>query len=128
MIIHIVAPGETLESIAQQYGVTSERLMIDNEFPNPDNLVVGQSIGVRFPELVHTVEEGENLTSIAQLYDVTINRILQNNPWVAAEASLSPGDSLVIRFEQEGQEGSVIINGYCYPFIDREVLRKHYPF
>ena len=47
VIIHVVQPGETLNTIAEQYGVTPERLIIDNELPNPENLVVGQSMIVR---------------------------------------------------------------------------------
>ena len=38
VIIHVVQPGETLNTIAEQYGVTPERLIIDNELPNPENL------------------------------------------------------------------------------------------
>ncbi len=128
MDIHVVTPGETLESIAQQYGVTTERLILDNEFPNSDNLVVGQSIGIRYPQLIHTIEEGETLTSIAQLYGVTVNRILQNNPWVASQEVLIAEDTLVIEFEEEGQLRNAIINGYCYPFINRDTLRKTLPF
>ena len=55
MIIHVVEQGQTLSSIAEQYGVTPERLIIDNELPNPENLVVGQSLIVRIPTLEHTI-------------------------------------------------------------------------
>jgi len=34
MTIHVVQPGETITSIANQYDVTPERLIIDNELPN----------------------------------------------------------------------------------------------
>ena len=66
MIIHVVQQGETLVSIANQYGVTPERLIIDNELPNPENLVVGQSMIVRIPTQVHTVVEGDTLNEVAQ--------------------------------------------------------------
>ena len=59
MIIHVVQEGESLETIGEQYGVSPERLIIDNELPNPNNLVVGQSMIVRVPTLVHTVVGGE---------------------------------------------------------------------
>ncbi len=128
MTIHVVKAGETLSSIAEQYGVTPERITIDNELPNPDNLLVGQSLGIRVPIIVHTVVEGDTLFNIAQTYDVNPNEILKNNPWVAANESLSPGEELVITFEQEPPIDTVIINGYAYPFIDRDVLRKTLPF
>lgn len=127
MIIHVVEQGQTLSSIAEQYGVTPERLIIDNELPNPNNLVVGQSLIVRIPTQIHTVVAGDTLTSIAETYNVTIDEILRNNPWAAA-TPLSPGQTLVIAFEEEPKLGSVLINGYAYPFINREVHRKTLPF
>ncbi len=128
MTIHVVQAGETLSSIAEQYGVTSERIIIENELPNPDNLLVGQSIGIRVPNVVHTVAEGDTLFSIAEQYDVTPNRILQNNPRVAADEFLGVGEELVITYEGDQVEDTLIINGYAYPFIDREVLRRTLPF
>lgn len=128
MTIHVVQQGETLSSIAEQYGVTPERIIIDNELPNPENLVVGQSMVIRVPIEVHTIEEGDTLTAIAEQYDVTTLQLLQNNPWVAAEEVLTPGETLVITFEEEEPIDTVLINGYAYPFIDRTVLRKTLPF
>ena len=128
MIIHVVQQGQTLNSIAAEYGVTPERLIIDNELPNPENLVVGQSLIVRIPTLVHTVVQGDTLTSIAETYNVTVKDILRNNPWAAAQTTLNPGQTLVIAFEEEPKLGNVLINGYAYPFINREVHRKTLPF
>ncbi|MDF2609087.1 MAG: hypothetical protein K0R92_561 [Lachnospiraceae bacterium] len=128
MMIHVVQAGDTLASIAEQYGVTRERIIIENELPNPDNLLVGQSIGIRFPNIVHTVVEGDTLFEIAQTYDVEPNQILMNNPQIAAQESLIPGEVLVITYAQEEVIDSILINGYAYPFIDRTVLRKTLPF
>ncbi|MDF2844964.1 MAG: glycoside hydrolase family 18 [Herbinix sp.] len=128
MTIHIVKAGDTMSSIATQYGVSAERIILENELPNPDNLVVGQSIGIRVPDVTHTVAEGDTLFSIAQRYDVNANQILMNNPQVAARENLSPGEVLVINYEGEEVLDSVEFNGYAYPFIDRAVLRKTLPF
>ncbi len=38
MTIHVVKAGDTITSIAQQYGVSSERIIIENELPNPEKL------------------------------------------------------------------------------------------
>lgn len=124
MIIHVVKEGENLGMIAEQYGVTPERLIIDNELPNPENLVVGQSMIVRIPTQVHTVKEGDTLISIAELYSISTREILQNNPWAAAQEVLNPGEILVITFEEEPKLGAALINGYAYPFINRTVHRK----
>lgn len=128
MIIHVVERGQTLTTIAEEYGVTPERLIIDNELPNPENLVVGQSIIVRIPTEVHTVAMGDTLTSIAETYDVTPKEILRNNPWVAGQEVLNPGETIVIAFEEEPPLGTALINGYAYPFINRTVHQKTLPF
>jgi len=129
MLIHVVKPGETIISIANQYDVTPERLITDNELPNPQNLVVGQSIVVLYPDIIHTVAEGDTLFKIAETYGVTPTQILQNNPKIAETEVLIPGETLVISYKPDEKKlGSIVINGYAYPFIDRIVLRKTLPF
>ncbi|MGB8451230.1 MAG: LysM peptidoglycan-binding domain-containing protein [Anaerocolumna sp.] len=128
MIIHVVQPGETLGSIANQYGVTQDRLITDNELPNPQNLVVGQSIVVLYTDVTHTVAAGDTLYGIAGQYGVTPTQILQNNPWISAAEGLVPGQLVVISFKKDENLGNITVNGYAYPFIDRTVLRKTLPF
>jgi Predicted glycosyl hydrolase len=128
MVIHVVKSGDTIQSIAKQYGLSPERIIIENELPNPEKLVIGQSIGIRIPDVVHTVVEGDTLYKIAQAYDVEPNQILQNNPQIAAREGLNPGDVLVITYANEEPIDTIITNGYAYPFIDRTVLRKTLPF
>ncbi|MBE5967691.1 MAG: LysM peptidoglycan-binding domain-containing protein [Lachnospiraceae bacterium] len=128
MQIHVVQSGQTLSTIAEQYGITPERIIIDNELPNPDNLVIGQSLGIRVPETVHTIVEGDSLFSIAQQYGVDPAQILRNNPRIAENEILTPGEQVVITFEGEEPIDDVILNGYAYPFINRSVLRKTLSF
>ena len=128
MTIHVVQQGETLGAIAEQYGVTPERLIIDNELPNPENLLVGQSMIVRIPTQVHTVIEGDTLAEIAQEYGITTDTILRNNPWVAAQESLELGQTILIAYEKDPIVGTALMIGYLYPFIDRGVHRKSLPF
>ena len=128
MTIYVVKQGDTIQSIAQQFGVTAERLIIDNELPNPDNLVVGQSIIIRVPEVTHTIEAGDTLFGIAEEYGTTVTSILQNNPWAAVPGAITPGQILVISFEGEGVIDTALINGYAYPYINRDTLSKTLPF
>jgi len=127
MIIHVVQQGETLASIAAQYGVTPERLIIDNELPNPENLVVGQSMIVRIPTRVHTVAAGDTLAGIAQQYGISVDELLRNNPWVAVGA-LEPGQTLLVSYERDPVIDAALIIGYLYPFINRSVHLKSLPF
>ena len=128
MTIHVVQQGETLNMIANQYGVTPERIIIDNELPNPDNLVVGQSMIIRIPTQEHTVTAGDTFETIAEQYDVTVDEILRNNPWAAAEEFLQAGQTLLISYESEPLVDTALIVGYLYPFINRTVHRKTLPF
>ena len=43
MVIHTVQPGESVQSIAQQYGVSSYRLTVENGLEFPVRLAVGQA-------------------------------------------------------------------------------------
>ena len=53
MIIHVVQPGETIYSIAAQYNVSPQKIIIDNELENPNVLVPGQTLVILVPETVH---------------------------------------------------------------------------
>lgn len=128
MEIHVVQSGETIESIAQQYGITPTLIISVNELPNPENLVVGQSLAIRIPEIVHTVVQGDTLTTVAETYGVSTTEILQNNPRIALTGALVPGETVIISFQEEESIDTIIINGYAYPFIDRAVLRKTLPY
>ncbi len=127
MEIHTVTAGETLLSIARQYGVSVERLAADNELDIETPLVVGQTIVVLFPARSHTVQAGETLLSIAQAYGVSVNQLLRNNPVLGGEETVYPGQTIIIEYTQPKQ-GTLTVNGYAYPNIDRTVLRKTLPY
>jgi spore germination protein len=43
-VIHTVASGETLTSLANQYGVTIQAIVEANDLPNPDFVSAGQTL------------------------------------------------------------------------------------
>lgn len=127
MVIHVVRPGETLYSIAQEYGVPYSQLLNDNQLPTPSRLVVGQTIVVRFPQQIHTVQAGQSLNSIAARYGLTVRQLQRNNPVLGGGTVIYPGQTLVISYRQE-KEGTMSVNGYAYPFIDKALLRSTLPY
>lgn len=126
-MIHIVRPGDTLYTIAQQYGADFDLLMEVNDLLNPNNLVVGQTILILTPQTQHTVAAGETLAEIAANYGVSINQLYRNNSSLNARSDLIPGQRLVIEW-QENKLGNIRANGYAYPYINLQLLRETLPF
>lgn len=127
MDIHVVQPGDTMYRLAQQYGVPMERLIQDNQLPDPSQLVVGQSIVIQYPELTHTVRAGDSLYSIAQMHGTTAAQLLRNNPALQGRDLLYPGQVIVIKYTSKPR-GSLTVNAYAYPSIDRGLLRSTLPY
>lgn len=127
MDIHVVRPGDTLYSVALQYGVPMAQLLNDNQLPDPSRLVVGQTLVIQYPQETHVVQAGETLSSISTLYGVSVRQLLRNNPVLRGEDSVFPGQTLVLSYQQE-KEGTLSVNGYAYPFIDRGLLQRTLPY
>lgn len=127
MDIHVVKAGESLYSIAQDYGVSQARLMADNQLPDPSRLAVGQTIVVRYPQDVYTVQPGDTLDSVARETGVPVRTLLQNNPNLRGESAIYPGQTLVLSY-RGAKRGTLSVNGYAYPFIDKGLLQRTLPY
>ncbi|ALC87192.1 spore gernimation protein [Bacillus sp. FJAT-22090] len=95
MIIHVVSAGETLWQIANRYAVNMNSIVRVNGLPNPNQLIIGQSLVIPIPGTTHIIKYGETLWSIAQQYGVTIQLIIQANNLTNPNA-LYPGGKLII--------------------------------
>lgn len=127
MQIHVVEAGENIYEIAMIYDTSPERIILDNELTHPNRLVPGQTLVILRPEQVYTVMPGDTIYGIAQRFGITPAQLAQNNPNITLQGQLYPGQTVVIKFEGE-KIGDISINGYAYPNIDREVLRRTLPF
>ncbi|HOJ77657.1 MAG TPA: LysM peptidoglycan-binding domain-containing protein [Bacillota bacterium] len=82
MEIYIVQPGDTLFAIARRFNTTVTAIQALNQFPNPDQLVIGQAILIPTPQptpLQYMVVAGDTLFQLAQLFDTTVTAIVQTN-------------------------------------------------
>ena len=96
MVIHVVAPGDTLFSSAEAYGVPFSLLAIDTGLSAPYQLAVGQALVVQFPRLAHTVRPGETTSAIAAQYGISLRQLLRNNPVLGGNTLIYPGQTLII--------------------------------
>lgn len=104
-IVHIVAWGDTVTSIAAQYGVTPDAIVNANQLEAPNNIYAGQRLiipGTQSPASQHgaaggqhTVQPGETLYSIATQYGVTVDALrsanqIQDNRVLAGQSLTIP--------------------------------------
>jgi spore germination protein len=125
MSIHVVKPGDTLQSIAKYYGISEDKLMQDNGLKVPINLAIGQSVVIANPDITYTVKEGDSLQNIAASYQVSLIQLLANNPFLSDREYIYPGDTIVIRYNKKG---IITTHGNTVPTISLETLRKTLPF
>ena len=125
MEIYVVKPGDTISSIANMFGVTTDNLILENELTEPSQIVPGQMIVIVHPTQTHTVLEGESLGSIAALYNITISELLRNNHFLADMQYIYPELELNISFNRTAR---IETYGYTNSFINRDLLAKTLPY
>ena len=127
MAIHVVSPGDTGWSIARQYGVSPQRILSDNGILNPQALPSGQALLILIPSVLYTVRPGDTLSSISSKFAIPQLTLLQNNPSLINSPYLQVGQTIVIAFEEEKQR-RITVNGYAYPYIREDILRRALPY
>lgn len=86
MQIHVVEPGQSIFEIARLYNTTVASIVGANEVPNPNQLVVGQTLVIPIIGNYHWVQAGDSLYSIGRSYGINfqtlaeVNRIPLNRP------------------------------------------------
>ncbi|MEQ8673376.1 MAG: LysM peptidoglycan-binding domain-containing protein [Aggregatilineales bacterium] len=119
-IIHVIQPGESLGSIAQLYGVSSESVLSANSIVDANTIFIGQVLQIptadialngessienstesALPETaiaingVHVVSSGETLFRIATSYGLTVSDLQQANG-ISDPTVIFAGQELVI--------------------------------
>ena len=96
MEIYVTKKGDTVYSVAAEYGVSPERLAFDNDVAAPARLPVGMPLSVVIPLVTHTVREGETLWSLGQSYGIRTKSLARLNKLKEGDA-LTPGTTIKIR-------------------------------
>lgn len=107
---HVVQPGETLSSIADQYGVSVDALASANDIANPNIIYTGETIVIgdpnanytaeaasatSAPAVTHVVQPGDMLSVLAQTYGVALTALAQSNN-IANPNAIYVGEVLTI--------------------------------
>jgi LysM repeat protein len=96
--IYIVQPGDTLKSIARQFGTTTEVLrQLNPEITNPDVIRKGQPIIVPSSSNTYIVQRGDTLGGIAVRFGTTVSALLRLNPQITDPHLIVPGQVIRIR-------------------------------
>lgn len=106
-IVHIVAWGDTVTSIAAQYNVAPDVIINANELEAPNSIYAGQRLIIPGAQSTaapstntegqHTVQAGETLYSIATQYDVSVEALraanqIEDNRLLAGQTLTIPAD------------------------------------
>lgn len=80
----VIEKGDTLSSIAIQYGTTVDRLIKLNNITNPNLIFAGNILLVPINDgkkqsVIYTVKKGDTLNSIAKIYGVTVQQLAYTN-------------------------------------------------
>jgi murein DD-endopeptidase MepM/ murein hydrolase activator NlpD len=103
---HQIKPGETLQSIAEFYGLTVNDLIAWNAIDNPDRIIIGQTLDLvsrtqppvseTSPlNILHVVQSGETLFGIATTYNVALDAIREVND-LTEDSLIFAGQELII--------------------------------
>lgn len=122
-ISYTVQSGDTLSSIASQYGTTVQELVDMNGLSNPNLIYPGEVLRVATNSTVHgsetrgtgsiiyTVQRGNTLSQIASTYGVSVSHIVEINN-IANPNLIYPGQKLRITESTNTNLNPVIQNNF----------------
>ena len=127
MEIYTVKSGDTVSSVAERFGVSVRRLLADNGLLASETLVPGQALLILVPSRVATATADDTPERVAAREGISLRTLWRNNPLVLESGTLYEGQTVVLAYDKPPQK-SIAVNGYVYPNVDRELLRKTLPF
>lgn len=96
-VLHQVAEGETLDGLAQKYGIHPQTILNANHISDPNNLVVGQRLVIPPVDgVLYQIQKGDSIRAVAQKFGVQIGTILKANNVGSNPDLVAAGTQLVI--------------------------------
>lgn len=95
VIEYIVKGGDTLSTIASEFGITTNTLKWANDMSDADSIKPGQKLRILpVSGTIHKVKEGERLVKIAEIYNASVPQIIEENGLIDKE--VKAGQILII--------------------------------
>ncbi|MCD7036726.1 glycoside hydrolase family 18 protein [Metabacillus sp. GX 13764] len=111
MQIHVVKQGQSINEIAGMYGSTVTDIVRANDLPNPDRLVIGQTVVIPIKGQFYLVKSGDSFYSIGSAFGVSAETLAKING-LDLNKPLKPGDRLYI---PEAPKRKAEVNAYIEP-------------
>jgi len=93
---YIVEGGDTISSIAANFGISQSTILWENKLSDTDYIKPGQKLTILpIDGVTHTVKKGDTIASITKKYKANEEKILAFNRLASGEA-LSEGEELII--------------------------------
>jgi spore coat assembly protein SafA len=101
---YIVRPGDTMFSIARQFGVSLDALIAANpQIPDPSQIRPGQVVCIPRQSTTcppgtfsYTVQPGDTMFSIAQRFGVSLDALIAANPQIPNPNLIFPGQIVCV--------------------------------
>lgn len=91
-----VRSGDTLTSIAQEYGLKLETILWANDLSAKDIIRSGQTLTlIPTDGVLHTVQKGETIAKIASLHKVSSEKVIEYNN-ISDPTRIHSGDKIII--------------------------------
>ncbi len=95
-IVHEISAGETVSTIAEEYGLKTNTVLWENGLTAGSTLKVGQKLIIPPVDgVTHIVQKGQDIKKIASTYSVNADTIIKQNR-LESEATLKAGEALFI--------------------------------
>jgi len=96
VITYVVQPGDTIESLAQNFNISANTLLWANNLSANSSLKVGQSLTILpVSGLFHIVRSGDTVSQISKTYQAKVDDIIAFNS-LKNEGDIFIGDILVV--------------------------------
>ena len=125
MNIHTVKNGETVDKIAEIYGVSADQIRSHNGLPVGEP-AVGEELLVLIPTRTYTVKRGDTPERISLRFGVGGRELMAQNPFLCDRA-MAPGDRLALKYG-EPKMGMGVANGCFYKGCSIQRLKRVMPY